>query len=120
MNYAHDIIGNLNAGMEKWIDWNFCVDENGGPRHVDFGFSAGMIVSGGAFHTNLIFDYVGHFSRYIRPGAQRAICFKISGQVILSPAGRPSIFTPMAAVWLPPKMDILILLPQLEDIGNTS
>ena len=71
--YAHDMIGNLNAGMEKWIDWNFCVDQDGGPRHVPFGFAAGMIVNGdGTFRTNLIFDYIGHFSRYIQPGAKRA------------------------------------------------
>lgn len=89
VNYAHDIIGNLNAGMEKWIDWNFCVDENGGPRHVDFGFSAGMIVSGGAFHTNLIFDYVGHFSRYIRPGAQRAGFSRCDAHVELTAAKNP-------------------------------
>ena len=73
MNYAHDIIGNLNAGMETWFDWNFCVDKDGGPRHVDFGFAAGMIVNDdGTFRTDLIFDYVGHFSRYIQPGAKRA------------------------------------------------
>lgn len=73
VNYAHDIIGNLNAGMETWFDWNFCVDKDGGPRHVDFGFAAGMIVNDdGTFRTDLIFDYVGHFSRYIQPGAKRA------------------------------------------------
>ena len=70
--YAHDIIGNLNAGMENWIDWNFCVDKDGGPRHVPYGFAAGMIVNeDGSFRTNLIFDYIGHFSRYIQPGAKR-------------------------------------------------
>lgn len=30
-DYAHDMIGNLNAGMNRWIDWNFLVDKDGGP-----------------------------------------------------------------------------------------
>ena len=38
--YGHDIIGNLNNGMNRWIDWNLCVDKNGGPRHVSSGFGA--------------------------------------------------------------------------------
>ena len=25
--YAHDLIGNLNAGMNRWIDWNLIVDK---------------------------------------------------------------------------------------------
>lgn len=32
--YAHDIIGNLNHGMNSWIDWNIILDEQGGPNHV--------------------------------------------------------------------------------------
>lgn len=69
--YAHDIIGNLNGGMNRWIDWNLCVDENGGPRHVPYGFTAGMIVQNGKFRTNMTYEYVRHFSRYICPGAKR-------------------------------------------------
>ena len=38
--YGHDIIGDLNNGMNRWIDWNLCVDKNGGPRHVSSGFGA--------------------------------------------------------------------------------
>ena len=30
--YAHDMIGNLNAGMNKFIDWNMYLDEIGGPQ----------------------------------------------------------------------------------------
>ena len=43
-DYAHDMIGNLNAGMNRWIDWNFLVDKDGGPRHVPMGFTSGLIV----------------------------------------------------------------------------
>lgn len=70
--YAHDLIGNLNAGMNRWIDWNLIVDKNGGPRHVPSGFAAPMIANDdGTYRKNLTFDFIGHFSKYIFPGAKR-------------------------------------------------
>jgi len=69
--YAHDIIGNLNAGMNRWIDWNFCVDTTGGPRHVPGGFTAGMIMEDGHLRKNMTYYYVQHFSKYIAAGAKR-------------------------------------------------
>ena len=70
--YGHDIIGNLNHGMNRWIDWNLCVDEKGGPRHVPNGFGAPVCVSGdGTYRRLLTYDYIGHFSKYILPGAKR-------------------------------------------------
>lgn len=70
--YAHDIIGNINAGMNRWIDWNLCVDKDGGPRHVPGGFTACMIVNDDhSYRKNLTYDYIGHFSKYILPGAVR-------------------------------------------------
>ncbi|MDR3276502.1 MAG: hypothetical protein LBT11_04740 [Treponema sp.] len=72
VRYAHELIGDLNAGTRRWIDWNLIVDEAGGPRHVPGGFAAGMIAQGdGSFRTNLIHHYVAHFAQYIRPGAKR-------------------------------------------------
>lgn len=72
VQYAHDIIGNLNAGMNRWIDWNLLVDEQGGPRHVPMGFTSGLIVDGsGHYRKPLMYDYIGHFSRFIMPGARR-------------------------------------------------
>ncbi len=32
--YAHDIIGDFNAGMNGFIDWNLILDRQGGPNHV--------------------------------------------------------------------------------------
>lgn len=70
--YAHDIIGNLNAGMNRWIDWNICVDRNGGPRHIMGGFTGPITVNDdGSYRKTITFDYIGHFSRYILPGAKR-------------------------------------------------
>lgn len=72
VQYAHDMIGNLNAGMNGWIDWNLVVDEQGGPRHVPNGFTSGLIADErGNYKKTLMYYYIGHFSRYIFPGAQR-------------------------------------------------
>ena len=70
-DYAHDIIGNLNAGMNRWIDWNICVDEKGGPRHKPMGFAAGCIVEGHTYSKKMTYYYIRQFSEYIKPGAKR-------------------------------------------------
>ena len=72
VHYAHEIIGNLNAGMNRWIDWNLVLDEKGGPRHVFGGCTAELVAKeDGGFSESMIYHYVGHFSRYILPGALR-------------------------------------------------
>ena len=32
--YAPDIIGNLNAGMNLFLDWNLVLNQKGGPNHT--------------------------------------------------------------------------------------
>ena len=31
--YANEIIGNINSGMNIFVDWNLLLDEQGGPNH---------------------------------------------------------------------------------------
>lgn len=71
--YAHDIIGDLNHGMNAFLDWNLLLDENGGPNHVGNYCDAPMMFDTrtGELRRNLSYDYIGHFSRYIQPGARR-------------------------------------------------
>lgn len=70
--YGHDIIGDLNNGMNRWIDWNLCVDKNGGPRHVSSGFGAPVCANeDGTYRILLTYHYIGHFSRFLLPGAKR-------------------------------------------------
>ncbi len=88
--YAHDIIGNLNSGMNRWIDWNLCVDKDGGPRHVPGGFTACMIVNDDySFRKNLTYDFIGHFSRYIVPGARRIGFSRCDDRVEMTAAKNP-------------------------------
>ena len=70
--YAHDMIGNLNAGMNRFIDWNLYLDEQGGPNHVGNYCGAPVMLDGkGGFEKKVSYYYIGHFSKYIQPGAVR-------------------------------------------------
>jgi len=69
--YAHDILGNLNAGICGSIDWNLLLDSNGGPNHVGNFCEAPLMLSsdGSDFHIMSEYYYIGHFSRSLQPGA---------------------------------------------------
>ncbi|MBQ8833689.1 MAG: glucosylceramidase [Oscillospiraceae bacterium] len=69
--YAHDIIGNLNAGISGSIDWNLLLDAKGGPNHVGNFCEAPIMLSedGTDFEVMSEYYYIGHFSRHIQPGA---------------------------------------------------
>ena len=71
--YAHEIIGDLNNGLTSFLDWNLLLDEQGGPNHVGNYCDAPMMYNRqtGVLTRNLSSEYIGHFSRYIKPGAVR-------------------------------------------------
>jgi glucosylceramidase len=71
--YAHHIIGDLNNWTEGWLDWNLALDRHGGPNHVGNWCDAPIIVDTdqGTWIRQSAYWYIGHFSRYIRPGARR-------------------------------------------------
>ena len=89
-DYAHDMIGNLNAGMNRWIDWNFLVDKDGGPRLVPMGFTSGLIVDDD-FHYRkpIMYHYIGHISKYIAPGAKRIGWSKYGANLDVTAAVNP-------------------------------
>jgi glucosylceramidase len=58
-----------------WTDWNVFLDETGGPNHVqNFCFAPvhANTKTGQLYYTNSYY-YIGHFSKFIRPGAKRII-----------------------------------------------
>eukprot|EP00415_Alexandrium_ostenfeldii_P003770 UN3770 len=71
-----NIIADVNHGCEGWIDWNLFLDQTGGPNHAGNFCVAPIIcdVATGEVHWQPCYWYVGHFSRFIKPGARRAIC----------------------------------------------
>ena len=74
--YARSIINDLNRWTVGWVDWNLVLDETCGPNHVGNFCSAPIIAD--TKNNRVIFQssyyYFGHFSRFIRPGAERVQC----------------------------------------------
>ncbi len=71
--YGESMIRDFNNGTVGWTDWNILLDENGGPNHVgNFCFAPihADTRSGKLIYTNE-FYYIGHFSKFIQPGAKR-------------------------------------------------
>ena len=73
--YGESILNDLNNGSVGWIDWNILLNEFGGPNHVAnycFAPIIGDTQSGKLIYMNSYY-YLGHFSKFIRPGARRVI-----------------------------------------------
>lgn len=82
--YGYDIWGDLEHGASGWTDWNILLDSNGGPNHVDNFCDAAMIAKVDvsqeemSVHYHPQYYYLGHFSKFIAPGAMR-VETKVSG-----------------------------------------
>jgi len=75
-SYGVSMINDFNNGTAGWTDWNILLDETGGPNHVqNFCFAPvhADTKTGELIYTNSYY-YIGHFSKFIRPGAKRIIC----------------------------------------------
>ncbi|WP_372747048.1 glycoside hydrolase family 30 beta sandwich domain-containing protein [Lutibacter sp.] len=71
--YGKSMINDFNNGTVAWTDWNILLNENGGPNHVGnlcFAPVHGNTQTGQLTFTNTYY-YIGHFSKFIRPGAKR-------------------------------------------------
>ncbi|MEG2404464.1 MAG: glycoside hydrolase family 30 protein [Oscillospiraceae bacterium] len=71
--YAFEMIGNLNAGMNAFLDWNIYLEKNGGPNHVKNFCNAPIMADTehGTLLYHLSYYYIAHFSKYIQPNAVR-------------------------------------------------
>ncbi|NNE02860.1 MAG: glycoside hydrolase family 30 protein [Eudoraea sp.] len=71
--YARDIIGCMNNWVDGWIDWNMVLDKQGGPNWFKNWCVAPVIVDpeNDEVYFTPIYYTLAHFSKYIRPGAER-------------------------------------------------
>jgi glucosylceramidase len=71
--YGTSMIHDFNNGAVGWTDWNILLDQTGGPNHVqNFCFAPiHADTRDGSLHYMNSYYYIGHFSRFIRPGANR-------------------------------------------------
>lgn len=92
--YGRSMINDFNHGMVGFTDWNVLLDETGGPNHVgNFCFAPvhGDTKTGQVKYTNSYY-YIGHFSKFIQPGAKRVIAAATRSQLLttafLNPDGK--------------------------------
>ena len=71
--YGNSIINDFNSGVVGWTDWNILLDERGGPNHVqNFCFAPiHADTKTGLLTFTPTYYYIGHFSKFIKPGALR-------------------------------------------------
>ncbi len=89
--YGRSIANDLNNWAVGWTDWNLLVDEKGGPNHVgNFCFAPliGDTRTGKVTYMNSFF-YLGHFSKFIRPGARRVACTSNSDDLLATAFANP-------------------------------
>lgn len=71
--YGKAMINDFNQGTVGWTDWNILLDEKGGPNHV--GNLCFAPIHADLKTNELIYTpsyyYIGHFSKFIKPGAKR-------------------------------------------------
>src|SRR6266496_954724 len=95
--YGRSMISDFNNGAVGWTDWNVLLDETGGPNHVkNFCFAPvhADTKTGQLIYTNS-YHYIGHFSKFIRPGAKRIGCSPSRSQLLstafINPDGKISV-----------------------------
>lgn len=81
--YGHDILGDLNAGSNGYIDWNLVLDNKGGPNHKLNYCNAPIMINSSKtdYIKNLTYYYIGHFSKFIMPGSKRIAFSKYTSDI---------------------------------------
>jgi len=81
-NYGENMIHDFNNGTVAWTDWNVLLDDKGGPNHVNNFCFAPVHEKDGDLHYMNSYYYIGHFSKFIRPGARRIISSSNRAQLL--------------------------------------
>lgn len=82
--YGRSLINDFNNGSCGFTDWNLLLDETGGPNHV-WNFCYAPIIADtrtGELHYMNSFYYIGHFSKFVKPGARRIACTSNSDDIL--------------------------------------
>lgn len=95
--YGRSMINDFNNGTVGWTDWNVLLDEKGGPNHVgNFCFAPVHADTKTGELTYLSsYYYIGHFSKFIKPGAKRIASSPSRSQLLstafLNPDGKVAV-----------------------------
>lgn len=84
--YGAAMIRDFNNGAVAWTDWNILLDETGGPNHVgNFCFAPiHANTKDGTLHYMNSYFYIGHFSKYVHPGARRIAVSSSRAQLLVT------------------------------------
>jgi len=90
--YAHDMIGNFNAGQNTFLDWNIALNSEGGPNHAQNFCDAPILcnIESGTFEKRLSYYYIRHFSQFVAPGARHIATTAFSNEVEAAAFRNPS------------------------------
>jgi glucosylceramidase len=95
--YGNSMNNDFNNGTVGWTDWNILLNETGGPNHVkNFCFAPvhADTKTGQLTYTNAYY-YIGHFSKFVRPGAKRVASSPSRSQLLsaalVNPDGQVSV-----------------------------
>jgi glucosylceramidase len=89
--YGRSMINDFNNGMVGFTDWNILLDEKGGPNHVkNFCFAPvhADTRTGELIYTNAYY-YIGHFSKFVKPGARRISSAASRSQLLTTAFANP-------------------------------
>jgi glucosylceramidase len=95
--YGQSMIQDLNHWTTAWIDWNLLLDQRGGPNHVGNYCSAPVMAdyAKGTLYYHTSYYYIGHVTRFVRPGAQRVISAstldELETTAFLNPDGKVAV-----------------------------
>lgn len=89
--YGLSIAMDLNDWATGWTDWNLLVDEKGGPNHVGNYCFAPLVgdTRNGTLHYMNSYYYLGHFSKFVRPGARRIACTTSTDDLLAAAFANP-------------------------------
>jgi len=95
--YGASLLQDLANWATGWTDWNVLLDETGGPNHAaNFVFAPlHADTRTGELTTMSSYYYIGHFSKFIRPGARRVAATSnddvLETVAFLNPDGRTAV-----------------------------
>jgi len=73
VKYSNDILDNLNNWSVGWVDWNMCLNLQGGPNWAKNFDDSPIIVNGTGdeFYKQPMYYHLGHFSKFVTEGSVR-------------------------------------------------
>jgi glucosylceramidase len=89
--YGKSVLLDINNGASAWTDWNILLDETGGPNHVQ-NFCLAPVIGNTKTGEVIYMDsyyYLGHFSKFFRPGAKRITCSSNSDELLATAVINP-------------------------------